>query len=176
MRASGFHAINGIDCFDRTSVLMREGQPGWPATAWDSRFVKESWKPMGAASGSRRSWISRAKGRPFRLQSRERQGWRMLTTPRRSRHPRQNRRPKMRPGVKMHAKTAKTTCIAYADDDVRMVRHVRTTLEKVGYRVVTATDGPSAIEMVETEDPDLLVLDLTMPGMDGIEVLRRLRE
>jgi len=57
-----------------------------------------------------------------------------------------------------------------------MVRHVRTTLEKVGYRVVTATDGPSAIEMVETEDPDLLVLDLTMPGMDGIEVLRRLRE
>jgi DNA-binding response OmpR family regulator len=37
-------------------------------------------------------------------------------------------------------------------------------------------DGPGAIELVETEEPDLLVLDVGMPAMDGIEVLRRLRE
>ncbi len=76
----------------------------------------------------------------------------------------------------MHAKTTKTTCIALADDDARMVRLVRSNLEKVGYRIVTASDGPSAIELVEAEAPDLLVLDVMMPGMDGVEVLRRLRE
>jgi DNA-binding response OmpR family regulator len=76
----------------------------------------------------------------------------------------------------MHPKSTKTTCIALADDDARMVRLVRSNLEKTGYRVVTATDGPATIELVETEDPDLLVLDVMMPGMDGVEVLRRLRE
>src|SRR3954470_9971336 len=76
----------------------------------------------------------------------------------------------------MHARTTKTTCIALADDDARMVRLVRGNLEKAGFRVVTATDGPGAIELVETEEPDLLVLDVGMPAMDGIEVLRRLRE
>jgi two-component system KDP operon response regulator KdpE len=78
--------------------------------------------------------------------------------------------------VNMHPKSSKSTCIALADDDARMVRLVRSNLEKVGFRVVTATDGPAAIELVETEDPDLLVLDVMMPGMDGVEVLRRLRE
>lgn len=76
----------------------------------------------------------------------------------------------------MHAKNSKTTCIALADDDVRIVRLVRSNLEKTGFRVVTATDGPATIELVEAEDPDLLVLDVVMPGMDGVEVLRRLRE
>jgi len=57
-----------------------------------------------------------------------------------------------------------------------MVRLVRSNLEKTGFRVVTATDGPATIELVEAEDPDLLVLDVMMPGMDGVEVLRRLRE
>jgi DNA-binding response OmpR family regulator len=76
----------------------------------------------------------------------------------------------------MHAKSNKPTCIALADDDARMVRLVRSNLEKIGFRVVTATDGPATIELVEAEDPDLLVLDVMMPGMDGVEVLRRLRE
>ena len=76
----------------------------------------------------------------------------------------------------MHAKSSKTTCIALADDDARMVRLVRGNLEKAGFRVVTATDGPGAIELVENEEPDLLVLDVMMPGMDGVEVLKRLRE
>ena len=62
----------------------------------------------------------------------------------------------------MHPKSTKTKCIALADDDARMVRLVRSNLEKTGYRVVTATDGPATIELVETEDPDLLVLDVMM--------------
>lgn len=72
--------------------------------------------------------------------------------------------------------STKETCIAIADDDPRMVRLVRRNLELAGYRVVTATDGLGAISLVESEDPDLLVLDLVMPGMDGCEVLARLRE
>lgn len=73
-------------------------------------------------------------------------------------------------------RSGKSPCIALADDDVKMVRLVRGQLEHGGYRVVAATDGPSTIVLVETEDPDLLVLDILMPGMNGVEVLRRLRE
>src|SRR5207302_2262997 len=49
-------------------------------------------------------------------------------------------------------------------------------LEQAGFRVVSASDGPGAIDLVETQQPDLLVLDVIMPGMDGCEVLTRLRE
>ena len=73
-------------------------------------------------------------------------------------------------------KPARPTCIAVADDDPKMIRLTRRNLEQAGYRVVSASDGPSAIELVEAEDPDLLILDVMMPGMDGCEVLKRLRE
>jgi DNA-binding response OmpR family regulator len=76
----------------------------------------------------------------------------------------------------MDSKSTKETCVAVADDDPKMVRLVRRNLELAGYRVVTASDGLGAISVVESEDPDLLVLDLVMPGMDGCEVLGRLRE
>lgn len=76
----------------------------------------------------------------------------------------------------MYPKSGKAACISIADDDPKMIRMLRRNLEQAGYRVVTATDGPGTIELVESEDPDLLVLDLIMPGMDGCEVLRRIRE
>lgn len=61
------------------------------------------------------------------------------------------------------------------DDEPRILRFVRAELESAGFRVVTASEGNSALEAVETEVPDLVVLDVIMPGMDGFEVLRRLR-
>jgi len=76
----------------------------------------------------------------------------------------------------MHAKSARPMCIEIADDDAKMIRLVRRNLEQAGYRVVAATDGVSALDLFESEDPDLLVLDLMMPGMDGYEVLGRIRE
>lgn len=76
----------------------------------------------------------------------------------------------------MHPKSAKAACIGVADDDPKTVRLVRRNLEQAGYRVVTAADGPGAIDLVESEEPDLLLLDIIMPGMDGCEVLTRLRE
>lgn len=62
------------------------------------------------------------------------------------------------------------------DDEPRYVRLLRANLESVGYRVVAAADGASAVQKAEAEDPDLVVLDLMLPDLDGYEVCRRLRE
>src|SRR5438309_11953988 len=76
----------------------------------------------------------------------------------------------------MIPKSGTGSLIGLADDDPKMIRLLRKNLEQAGYRVVTAADGPGAIELVENQEPDLLVLDVVMPGMDGCEVLNRLRE
>ena len=52
---------------------------------------------------------------------------------------------------------------------------VRDILELEDYEVVEAADGPSALEQVEEQTPDLMVLDIMMPGMSGLDVLRELR-
>ncbi|MEX2314984.1 MAG: response regulator, partial [Thermomicrobiales bacterium] len=66
--------------------------------------------------------------------------------------------------------------ILIADDDAPILRLVRTKLQTDGYRVLTATDGQEAVDMFENEQPDLIVLDIMMPIMDGIEAMRRIRE
>ncbi|MPZ13180.1 MAG: response regulator [Chloroflexi bacterium] len=76
----------------------------------------------------------------------------------------------------MYGKNGKRTSIGVVDDDPKMIRLVRRHLEETGFRVISAIDGPGAVTLVESEDPDLLVLDLVMPGMDGCQVLQRLRE
>jgi DNA-binding response OmpR family regulator len=76
----------------------------------------------------------------------------------------------------MYPKTGNGSLIGLADDDPKMIRLLRKNLEQAGYRVVSASDGPGAIDLVENQEPDLLVLDVVMPGMDGCEVLTRLRE
>jgi DNA-binding response OmpR family regulator len=53
---------------------------------------------------------------------------------------------------------------------------LRANLESVGFRVVPATDGATALQKAEAEDPDLVILDLMLPDLDGYEVCRRLRE
>ncbi len=65
--------------------------------------------------------------------------------------------------------------ILIADDDPFLLRLVRYLLGKEGYEIVTATDGEGALESVETEKPDLVILDVMLPGVDGLEVCRRLR-
>ncbi len=62
-------------------------------------------------------------------------------------------------------------------DDSRLVTDiVKMRLEAVGYRVSLAYSGEEALEMIRTERPDLLVLDIRLPGIDGYEVCRRLRQ
>ena len=65
--------------------------------------------------------------------------------------------------------------ILVVDDEPKIVRLARDYLEKNGFRVVTAADGGAALAMVRREKPDLIVLDLLLPGMDGREVCRILR-
>lgn len=65
--------------------------------------------------------------------------------------------------------------ILVVDDDAKIVRLVRTYLEREGYRVVTAADGPAALDAIETHAPALVVLDLMLPELDGRAVIRAVR-
>ncbi|MGD1899659.1 MAG: response regulator [Phormidesmis sp.] len=62
--------------------------------------------------------------------------------------------------------------ILVADDEKSIRLTVSQALASQGYEVATATDGKTALEKIETSDIDLLLLDIQMPGMDGIEVLQ----
>jgi DNA-binding response OmpR family regulator len=68
-----------------------------------------------------------------------------------------------------------TAPILVVDDDAKIVRLVRTYLEREGYRVVTAADGPAALDAIETHEPALVVLDLMLPELDGRAVIRSVR-
>jgi DNA-binding response OmpR family regulator len=65
--------------------------------------------------------------------------------------------------------------ILVVDDDAKIVRLVRTYLEREGYQVVTAADGPAALDAIETHEPALVVLDLMLPELDGRAVIRAVR-
>jgi len=66
--------------------------------------------------------------------------------------------------------------ILVIDDEERMVRFIRLNLEHDGFRVVEAYNGSQAIEKVRSSLPDLVLLDVMMPDIDGFEVLRIIRE
>ena len=66
--------------------------------------------------------------------------------------------------------------IALVDDDRNILTSVSIALEAEGYRIMTYTDGASALEGFKTSQPDLAILDIKMPRMDGMELLRRLRQ
>ena len=66
--------------------------------------------------------------------------------------------------------------IAIVDDDHNILTSVSIALEAEGYRVMTYSDGFSALQAFKTSPPDLVILDIKMPRMDGMELLRRLRE
>ena len=65
--------------------------------------------------------------------------------------------------------------ILIADDDAQIVRLVRSYLEQAGYGVLTAADGDQALHIIRRDRPDLVVLDVMMPGRDGFELTRLLR-
>ena len=65
--------------------------------------------------------------------------------------------------------------ILVVDDEPDLVEILRFRLEREGYRVLSAEDGPSGLEAVMRHMPDLVVLDVMMPGFDGFELLRRMK-
>ncbi len=66
--------------------------------------------------------------------------------------------------------------ILVADDDLSIIKFVSASIKAGGYEVLTASDGKTALETVEANPLALVLLDIGMPGMDGIEVCRRIRQ
>src|ERR1035437_2395274 len=66
--------------------------------------------------------------------------------------------------------------ILVVDDEPSMLRYLQTVLELDSYRVTTACNGAEAVEKVQRVSPDLVLLDMVMPGGDGLETLQRIRE
>src|SRR5512146_1259763 len=65
--------------------------------------------------------------------------------------------------------------VLVVDDEAKIVKLVRAYLEQAGFGVVEAGDGQTALIQARREKPDLIVLDLGLPGIDGLEVARTLR-
>jgi DNA-binding response OmpR family regulator len=66
--------------------------------------------------------------------------------------------------------------ILVIEDEVKIARLVRDYLENAGYRVLVATRGDEGLALARTERPDLIVLDLMLPGLDGLELCRKVRQ
>ncbi len=68
-----------------------------------------------------------------------------------------------------------TSSILIVDDEPSIVELIEFNLQKAGYRVLKADNGLSALQLVRTDKPNLIILDLMIPGIDGMEVCRRLK-
>jgi len=66
--------------------------------------------------------------------------------------------------------------VIIADDDLAIIKFLRANLEAIGYKTLTAMDGAEALQTIEMELPDLVILDIMMPRLDGFEVCQQLRE
>ncbi len=65
--------------------------------------------------------------------------------------------------------------ILVVDDEPQIVKVLKAYLEKAGFQVVTASDGTSALSTFQREKPDFMILDLNLPGIDGLDVCRSIR-
>jgi len=71
---------------------------------------------------------------------------------------------------------ARQPVVLVVDDDERARELMHLVLAAEGYRVITAANGPAALEEIQARVPDIALVDLVMPGMDGLEVCRRARQ
>jgi DNA-binding response OmpR family regulator len=71
--------------------------------------------------------------------------------------------------------TDRTPRILVVDDEPPLVELVRSYLSREGFQILTAGDGPAAVRLVRDEAPDVVVLDVMLPGFDGLEVCRQIR-
>ena len=67
------------------------------------------------------------------------------------------------------------TNVLIVDDEERFLKTTQTLLEKEGYKVFTAADGYKGLEALKDRRIDVVVLDVKMPGLDGVEVLKRIK-
>jgi two-component system KDP operon response regulator KdpE len=72
-------------------------------------------------------------------------------------------------------KSKRNGTVLVVDDEQRILRFLSLSLKASGYRVVTAETGEKALDLARQDKPDIVVLDVFLPGIDGFEVLRQLR-
>jgi two-component system KDP operon response regulator KdpE len=70
----------------------------------------------------------------------------------------------------------KKQCVLVVDDHPKVLRFIEIDLKLRGFEVVTTTSASEALELVKSTKPDILLLDIIMPEMDGLEVLKKLRD
>lgn len=68
------------------------------------------------------------------------------------------------------------TTVLVVDDEANLVELVQGYLEREGYTVLTAGDGRAAVDLARSDRPDVIILDLLLPGLDGLEVCRQVRQ
>jgi DNA-binding response OmpR family regulator len=73
------------------------------------------------------------------------------------------------------SETEKKKLVLVVDDQPKVLKFVEIDLKLRGFGVLTTGSGEKAVELVKDEKPDILLLDMVMPGMDGIEVLKKIR-
>src|ERR1700753_3978164 len=74
------------------------------------------------------------------------------------------------------AEDVRKTCALVVEDDPNIVDLVRSNLAVRGFDTVVSTDGMRALQLLETEDPDIVLLDLMLPEADGFDLCRQIRE
>lgn len=84
-------------------------------------------------------------------------------------------KPPLRPPAGLETSRPEAKTVLVADDRAPGRELMRTVLEQLGYRVLDAGDGIEALRLSREQRPDLIVLDLHMPGLDGFEVLEKLK-
>jgi len=72
--------------------------------------------------------------------------------------------------------TSGKASVLVVDDDIRVLRMMQRILELEGYQTLTASNGETALSVFDEQTPDLILLDIMMPGIDGYDVCRRVRE
>jgi two-component system KDP operon response regulator KdpE len=70
----------------------------------------------------------------------------------------------------------KKQCVLVVDDHPKVLRFIEIDLKLRGFEVITTTSGSEALELVKSAKPDIMLLDIIMPEMDGLEVLKKLRD
>jgi two-component system KDP operon response regulator KdpE len=71
---------------------------------------------------------------------------------------------------------ARKTCALVVEDDPNIVDLIRSNLAVRGFDTIVSVDGMRALQLLETEDPDIVLLDLMLPEADGFELCRQIRE
>lgn len=69
----------------------------------------------------------------------------------------------------------KKRCVLVVDDHPRVLRFIEIDLKLRGFEVLTTTSGEAALKLIKSKRPDIMLLDIIMPEMDGLEVLKKLR-